>query len=145
MTLRSLTSGSASGVDHADFLDRAEILGALGVDALISRFRPYYELTDYLSFYTDAMIGLAVGLPTVREIADESPYTGLPGGVLESADGRRGVPRDQAELSLQPMSENEFQGDQERRDSHEQNAAAFTRSQYDSPRRLRSNHLQGRF
>ena len=30
------------------------------------------------------MIGLAVGLPGVREIADEKYYTDLPGGVLES-------------------------------------------------------------
>jgi hypothetical protein len=30
------------------------------------------------------LIGLAVGLPTVRQVADEKYYTDLPGGVLES-------------------------------------------------------------
>jgi hypothetical protein len=84
MTLRNLSSEGAVQIDHADFLDRAQILGALGIDALISRFQPYYELTDYLSSYTDALIGLAVGLPTIGQIADEKYYTNLPGGVLES-------------------------------------------------------------
>jgi hypothetical protein len=84
ITLRGLSSDSV-GVDHADFLDRAEVLGALGIDVLISRFQPYYELADYLSSYTDRLIGLAVGLPTIGQIADEKYYADLPGGVLESA------------------------------------------------------------
>jgi hypothetical protein len=83
ITLRGLSSENV-GVDHADFLDRAEVLGALGIDVLISRFQPYYELADYLSSYTDRLIGLAVGLPTMNQIADEKYYTDLPGGVLES-------------------------------------------------------------
>ena len=83
MTLRSLIP--RPDVSHADFLARADILGALGLDVLISRFEPYYQLADYLARYTDQMIGLAVGLPSVRQIADEKYFTGLPGGVLESA------------------------------------------------------------
>jgi hypothetical protein len=83
MTLRSLDP--ESDVDHRDFLARAEILAALGVDVLISRFEPYYELAEYLAAYTDKPIGLAVGMPTIRQIADEKYYTDLPGGVLESA------------------------------------------------------------
>src|SRR5262245_11457766 len=56
MTLRNLEVAPA--VAHADFLARADILGALGVDALISRFEPYYQLGEYLAGYTDALIGL---------------------------------------------------------------------------------------
>jgi hypothetical protein len=82
MTLRSLNP--SPDVGHSDFLARADILGALGFDALISRFEPYYQLTEYLANYTDRSIGLAVGLPTVRQVADEKYYTDLPGGVLES-------------------------------------------------------------
>jgi hypothetical protein len=37
-----------------------------------------------LSRYTDRLIGLAVGLPSVRQMAEERFYTDLPGGVLES-------------------------------------------------------------
>jgi hypothetical protein len=82
MTLRNLLSGNE--VDHADFLARADILGTLGIDVLISRFQPFYELADYLAAYTNRLIGLAVGLPSVRQMAEERFYTDLPGGVLES-------------------------------------------------------------
>ncbi len=83
MTLRSLSASQGPG--HEDFLARAEILGALGFDVLISRFDPYYQLAEYLAGYTDGLIGLAVGLPAVRQIAEERHFTDLPGGVLESA------------------------------------------------------------
>jgi hypothetical protein len=83
MTLRSLGSGPQT--EHADFLARADILAALGFDVLISRFELYYQLSDYLRSYTDAPIGLAVGLPAVRLIADEAYYQHLAGGLLESA------------------------------------------------------------
>jgi len=82
MTLRNLTA--TPNVGHRDFLARADILGALGFDVLISRFEPYYQLAEYLAAYTDGLIGLAVGLPAVRQVADEKYYTDLPGGVLES-------------------------------------------------------------
>ena len=81
MTLRNLLAGGDA--DHADFLARAEVVGAMGIDVLISRFQPYYELAEYLTAYTDGLIGIAVGLPSVRQIADEQYYTHLPGGVLE--------------------------------------------------------------
>jgi hypothetical protein len=83
MTLHSLNS--EKDARHEDFLARADILRALGFDVLISRFEPFYQLAEYLAGYTDGLIGLAVGLPTVRQVADEKYYADLPGGVLESA------------------------------------------------------------
>jgi hypothetical protein len=82
MTLRNLAAIPDAG--HPDFLARADILCALGYDVLISRFEPYYQLAEYLARYTDGMIGLAVGLPSIGQIADEKYYTDLPGGVIES-------------------------------------------------------------
>src|SRR5438552_17527980 len=85
MTLRSLTDDR--GVDHEDFLSRAEILQALGNHVLISNCAQYFQLVDILSRYTKKMIGLALGLPSLREVADERYYADRPGGRLE-ATGR---------------------------------------------------------
>jgi hypothetical protein len=82
MTLRNLTS--PSGIDHADFLARADILGALGLKLLISRFEQYYHVSDYLAAYTDRMIGIAVGMPSLREIAQDKYYTEPVGRLLEA-------------------------------------------------------------
>jgi hypothetical protein len=82
MTLRQLLPSGAVG--HEDFLARAEILHVLGIDVLISRFQPYYQLADYLAAYTDRMIGIAAGLPSIRDVLDERYYQDLSGGALES-------------------------------------------------------------
>ena len=82
MTLKNLTDGDK--IDPQDFLDRADILGALGKTVLISDFAEYYRLAAYFFRYTKKMIGLAVGVPTLKEIFDEKYYTDLQGGILES-------------------------------------------------------------
>ena len=79
MTLRSLSDGADLG--HLDFLARADILGALGLNVLISRFEPYYQVAEYLTRYTDRPIGMAV-LPHARnadrrrELLQRSPRRG---------------------------------------------------------------------
>jgi hypothetical protein len=83
MTLRNIVAPPSVG--HPDFLARADILRALGFDVLISRFELFHEVAEYLAGYTDQPIGIAVGLPTIRQLLDERFYTGLPGGALESA------------------------------------------------------------
>jgi hypothetical protein len=82
MTLRSFNPDPNTA--HEDFLARADILRALGFDVLISRFEAYYQLAEYLAAYTDGMIGLVIGLPTLNKVADEKYYGGLPGGMLEN-------------------------------------------------------------
>ena len=82
MTLENLLSEGQ--LDHADFLARVDILGALGRTVLISRFGEYFRLASYLSRYTNKMIGLVMGVPTVFEIFDEKYYLNLEGGILEA-------------------------------------------------------------
>jgi hypothetical protein len=82
MTLRSLDPQPAVG--HADFLARADILGALGFDVLVSRFGAFHELAEYLARSTDAPVGIAVVLPALRQLVDEASHPALPGGTLES-------------------------------------------------------------
>jgi hypothetical protein len=83
MTLGGLGAGTA--IDHVDFLARADILGVLGYDVLISRFEVYYQMAEYLAAYTDGPIGIAAGLPSIQAIVDERYYADLTGGLLESA------------------------------------------------------------
>jgi hypothetical protein len=82
MTLHNLIPDPDIG--HPDFLARTDVLRALGFDVLVSRFGAYYQLVEYLAGYTEGLIGLAVGLPDFRQVADERHFTELPGGVLES-------------------------------------------------------------
>ncbi len=82
MTLRNLSEDG--DIDHKDFLDRVDLLAALGKTVLISNYGRFYRLADYLFRYTDKMIGLAMGVPTVKEIFKEKYYADLEGGILES-------------------------------------------------------------
>jgi hypothetical protein len=82
MTLENLLSDGQ--LNHADFLARVDILGALGRTVLISKFGEYYRLAGYLSRYTNRMIGLVMGVPSLIEILDEKYYLNLEGGILEA-------------------------------------------------------------
>jgi hypothetical protein len=70
-------------LDLQDFLDRVDMLGALGRTVLISNYGEYYRLIQYLSRYTDRAIALPLGVPTLQEIFDEKYYVNLDGGILE--------------------------------------------------------------
>ncbi len=82
MTLENLLSEGQ--LNHADFLARVDILGALGRTVLISKFGEYYRLAAYLARYTNRMIGLVMGVPSLIEIFDEKYYLNLEGGILEA-------------------------------------------------------------
>ena len=83
MTLKNLAAEDDT-INPQDFLDRVDILGALGKTVLISDFFEYYRLAAYFFRYTKKMIGIAMGVPSLREIFDEKYYTNLSGGILES-------------------------------------------------------------
>ncbi len=82
MTLENLLSEGQ--LDHADFLARVDILGSLGRTVLISKFGEYYRLAGYLSRYTNKMVALVMGVPSLQEIFDEKYYLNLEGGILEA-------------------------------------------------------------
>jgi hypothetical protein len=83
MTLKNLSEDSNT-IDAQDFLDRADILGALGKTVLVSNYAEYHRLAAYLFRHTKKMIGIVMGVPTLREIFDEKYYADLEGGILES-------------------------------------------------------------
>lgn len=82
MTLENLLSEGQ--LNHADFLARVDILGSLGRTVLISKFGEYYRLAGYLSRYTNRLVALVMGVPSLLEIFDEKYYLNLEGGILEA-------------------------------------------------------------
>ncbi|MCC5918657.1 MAG: TonB-dependent receptor [Cryomorphaceae bacterium] len=71
-------------IDEQDFVDRAEILCALGQKVLISNFPQYYKLVHYFGEFTQARMGLIMGLTNLSDIFNEKYYRSLPGGILEA-------------------------------------------------------------
>lgn len=82
MTLRQLHVGDC--IDHSDFLERVDALSSLNCPVLISNFLRYHRLVHYIGRHTQKMIGLPLGLARVRAILDETFYTDLEGGLMES-------------------------------------------------------------
>ncbi len=81
ITMKNLLS--TGHLDLRDFLDRVDMLGALGRTVLISNYGEFHRLVNYLSLYTDKMIGLPLGIPGMHELFEEKFYTDLEGGILE--------------------------------------------------------------
>lgn len=81
ITMQNLLRGGE--LDLRDFLDRVDILSALGRTVLISNYGEYYRLVDFLTRYTDRSIGLALGVPSLGDIFEEKYYRNLEGGILE--------------------------------------------------------------
>jgi len=71
-------------IDEKDFMDRAKLLCSLGYVVMISNFKEYYKLVDYLSQYTKKQLALSMGVNNFVEIFDEQYYEDLGGGILEA-------------------------------------------------------------
>jgi len=82
MTLKNLAEGGV--IDHRDFLERVDTLGALGQTVLISHLGEFHRLAAYLFRNTKQRIALVLGASTLHEIFDEKYYADLEGGILES-------------------------------------------------------------
>jgi len=85
MTLRNLMADKI--IDHQDFLNRADLLGAMGKTVMISNFERFDRVTKFLRKATQASIGMVMGVPTLSEVFDEKYYADLPGGILEGFGG----------------------------------------------------------
>ena len=80
ITLSNLTSQGE--IDESDFMDRAKLLCSLGHTVMISDFKEYYKMVDYLSEYTKEQIGLTMGVSNFVEVFDEQYYKDVKGGIL---------------------------------------------------------------
>jgi hypothetical protein len=82
LTMRNLLA--LGEIDYGDFLARADVLAATGATVLISNYFEYYRLAAYLRRYTKKPIAVTMGIPSLKELFDESFYEDLEGGILES-------------------------------------------------------------
>jgi hypothetical protein len=88
MTLQNLRDRDGDeldrDVDVEDFLQRVEILCALGKNVMISNFFEFYKLAQYLSSQTNKPVAIALGIANLLNIFNENYYENLDGGILEA-------------------------------------------------------------
>jgi hypothetical protein len=81
----TLSNLKANGeVDEQDFLDRADILCSLGYTVMISNYRKFYKIIEYLSQFTKLRMGLILGVDNLIEMFEEQYYRNLNGGIMEA-------------------------------------------------------------
>ncbi|MBE7628924.1 nicotinate-nucleotide adenylyltransferase [Tenacibaculum piscium] len=83
ITLSNLRSEGE--INERDFLDRAELLCALGQNVMITNYQEYFRLVDYFGEFTKERMGLAMGVQNLVQIFDEKYYRNLSGGILEAS------------------------------------------------------------
>ena len=83
MTMNNLLTDGE--FDEHDFLDRVNLLNAMGQNVLITNFKEFYPLVHYLNSYVKInKLRLIMGAPTFQKVMTESYYTQLQGGIIEA-------------------------------------------------------------
>lgn len=82
ITMRNLKSEGE--IDRRDFMARADVMAACGMNVLISDYSEYFRLAAYLSQFTRERIAITMGAGSLLELFNEKYYTNLEGGILES-------------------------------------------------------------
>lgn len=81
----TLSNLKADGeVDEQDFLDRADILCSLGYTVMISNYKKFYKIIEYLSQFTKSRMGVILGVDNLIDMFEEQYYRNLNGGIMEA-------------------------------------------------------------
>ncbi|MCB0703929.1 MAG: TonB-dependent receptor [Saprospiraceae bacterium] len=80
ITLDNLRSGGE--LDEQDFLDRAELLCALGLTVVVSNCEKYSQLINYLGDFKVQQLGLVIGVRQLLELISEKYYQNMDGQLL---------------------------------------------------------------
>ncbi len=80
ITLDNLQSDGE--LDYRDFLDRAELLNAMGQTVILSNCQGYNQLIDYLSDYRIQLFGLVIGVQPLLELINEKYYENMDGNLF---------------------------------------------------------------
>ena len=83
ITLANLR-GETESVDEDDFLDRAELLNAMGQTVIISNCDNYQELTGYLAEYKVPLTGFVIGVRELLDLITQRYYDNADGKLLSA-------------------------------------------------------------
>ncbi len=75
---------SEGELDERDFLERVNMLNAIGQNVMVSDIREYYRLREFFSQFKLKQLRLVIGVPTLEKVMDDSYYDNLNGGLLEA-------------------------------------------------------------
>jgi len=83
LTLKGLSENG--DIIDRDFLDRVDMLRALGHTVLVSNYIKYYRVSYYLAQFTKgSKIGVVMGIYNLETLFDKKYYNTLNGGILEA-------------------------------------------------------------
>ncbi len=83
LTEITLDNLRASGeLDEQDFLDRAELLNALGYTVVVSDCQQYQKMIAYLADYKVNQLGIVMGIRELLALIDEKYYQNMDGRLL---------------------------------------------------------------
>lgn len=83
MSMNNLLRGE-DGIDHVEFLDRANALQNLGKTVIISRCAEFHRIAACLRRYTSCPIAISLSIGLMHELFKEKWSENLAGGILES-------------------------------------------------------------
>lgn len=83
ITLNNLLE-EGGDIDEQDFLDRVDLLNAMGQNVLVSNLPEYYKLVDYFGRFKMLNLRIILGVPTFKKVLEKEYYTHLRGGILEA-------------------------------------------------------------
>ncbi|UBM61449.1 TonB-dependent receptor [Candidatus Sulfidibacterium hydrothermale] len=70
--------------DSRDFLERIDMLNAIGQNVMISDFKEYFKLVDFFSQFKLKNLRIVMGVPTLEKVMDKRYYENLKGGILQA-------------------------------------------------------------
>jgi len=70
--------------DERDFLDRVDLLNGMGQNVMISNFREFYRLSDYITDFYTGKVRIIMGANILQKLLQPQWYENLRGGCLHA-------------------------------------------------------------
>ncbi|HFB99327.1 MAG TPA: TonB-dependent receptor [Phaeodactylibacter sp.] len=74
ITMDNMCKGNICDLDEKDFLDRAEVLCAMGQTVVVSNCEQHHRLINYLSDFKVQTVGLVIGVKELLKIINDKYY-----------------------------------------------------------------------